>query len=75
MKAPTLTEDQAARLIVAARELAEAAFNRGNMRAPAKWAKRLEAKARAVDEALSEIPGYGAVELPDPANVRQDHTP
>ena len=64
MKAPPLTEEQAARLIVAARELATAAFNRGNSRGPALWAKRLEAKAAKVDEALRTIPGYGAVELP-----------
>ena len=75
MKAPHLTEDQAARLIVASRDLAEAAFNRGNTRSPAKWAKRLEAKAKAVDAALADIPSYAAVALPDPANVRQDRTP
>ena len=64
MNLPPLSEDQVARLIVTSRELAEVAFNRGNARGPAQWAKRLEAKAAKVDEALRAIPGYGAVELP-----------
>ena len=65
MKAPPLSEEQAARLIVAARELADAAFNRGNGLPPARWAKRLEQKAARVDAALEVIPGYGAVSLPE----------
>ena len=64
MKAPPLSEDQAARLIVAARELADIAINRGNSLPPARWAKKLEAKAAKVDEALRTIPGYRAVALP-----------
>ena len=74
MEAPQLSEEQAAALIVAARELTQAAFNEGNARAPAQWAKHLEGKAAKCRAVLKTIPAYGAVELPDPANVRQDRS-